>query len=267
MASDPKWSVFQLTLSSELKRRKAANSRYSLRAFARSVGIDASLFSKILKGHIPTVATAERIADGLGIASDERAAFLKSLVDARAEAEAAALPGAKAPEQTREIGADEFQVISRLYHYGLLEMTYLADFSPDPRWIARRLGITKLEAQYAIDRLLRLGLLERRDGTLVKTSKMLATKDKARTGPALIERQKETLKLAALALERVPIERRSANGMTMAIDPAKLPIAKALIIKFAEELCQVLEVGERTALYQLTMHLFPLDSRDDGESS
>ena len=66
---------------------------------------------------------------------------------------------------------------------------------------------------------------------------------------------------AVIALENDPLERRSTTGMTMAIDPSKLPVARKLIEDFMFKLCEVLESGERAALYQLSVSLFSLDGR------
>ena len=47
-----------------------------------------------------------------------------------------------------------------VYHYAILELVRLKEFRPDSRWIARMLGITTDEVNIALNRLIRLGLLE-----------------------------------------------------------------------------------------------------------
>ena len=46
----------------------------------------------------------------------------------------------------QQLQMDTFRVISDWYHFGILELTYLKSFKSDPRWIAKALGITEIEA-------------------------------------------------------------------------------------------------------------------------
>lgn len=68
-------------LTAELIRRKMMNSRYSLRAYARSLGIDATLLSKILSGkNLPSIKTAEKLAMKLKLSEEDQLLFLASLI-------------------------------------------------------------------------------------------------------------------------------------------------------------------------------------------
>jgi hypothetical protein len=46
--------------------------------------------------------------------------------------------------------------------------------------------------------------------------------------------------------------------MTMAVDPGKIPEAKKRILKFARELCEFMEAGKRSRVYELSVSLFPI---------
>jgi uncharacterized protein (TIGR02147 family) len=252
-------------LKAELARRRVVNTRYSLRSFASALNVNAGYLSRVLAGHTHlSVGAAKRICASLNLTAAETKEILASAANA---AEARQLTRAiggiseePRPSATKELETDTYAVISDMHHYAILESTFLADFRPDPRWIAKRLGITALEVEFAIARLLRLGLLKKENGTLKKTDSYLTTKDKSVTNPALKKSQRQILRLARLALDRDQIETRSATGMTMAIDPAKVPLAKQMIQTFMEQLCSVLESGERKEVYQLGVNLFALTS-------
>jgi uncharacterized protein (TIGR02147 family) len=157
------------------------------------------------------------------------------------------------------VSQDDFAVISDLCHYALLELTFADGFDPAPRAIARRLGLTTIEVEQALARLKRLGLIEARGDTLAKTERFVQTADPQLTTPALKAQQREIIARSREALEKQSLERRSHTGMTMCIDPARIPIAKKMINDFMFRLCEVLEGGPRREVYQLSVGLFSLE--------
>jgi uncharacterized protein (TIGR02147 family) len=134
------------------------------------------------------------------------------------------------------------------------------DFVDDPRWIARALGITVSEVNFAIERLIRLGILRAdADGALTRVTKDLSTIGTAATSAAHRRLQAQILQQAQEALETVPVERRDQSTMTMAIDPQLLPRAREMTREFRRGLCAFLQSsGRLTEVYQLSVSLFPL---------
>jgi uncharacterized protein (TIGR02147 family) len=249
----------QTFLKNELGRRQSNNRRYSLRAFADALGLNPGYLSRVLSGQTTmTVGAAKRVVLALRLSDAEAKGLIAGAMRAKQlKAVAKSAPGLDPeapPPRAQEIEADAYAIISDMHHYALLEATFLDDFQADPRWLGRRLGITTLEAQYAVDRLLRLGLLKTDAGT----------KDKGKTTSALKKSQRQILRMALNALESDPIETRSSTGMTMSIDPAKLPLAKQMIQSFMEQLCEFLESGERREVYQLAVNLFGVTGQSSG---
>src|SRR4051812_3095043 len=71
---------YRLSLRSELARRCESNPRYSLRAYARSLQVDAGTLSRLIAGkQIPTEKMARRLLDGLELEPEERARFLATI--------------------------------------------------------------------------------------------------------------------------------------------------------------------------------------------
>ncbi len=144
---------FRLFLQTELARRCARSRQYSLRAFARFLGLDHSTLSQLLRGKRRfTERTVRRCGIRLGL---DEAAVVEFI---RAEA-AAPLPVEDDLRDVRRMASDTAAVLAEWYHYAILELVHLRDFRPDVRWVARVLGITVDEANVAIQRLLYLGLL------------------------------------------------------------------------------------------------------------
>jgi uncharacterized protein (TIGR02147 family) len=250
-------------LRAELNRRLQRNRAYSLRAFAQALRIEAGALSQYLSGkRIPSYKEAQKILNGLELAPNQEQAFFSSLArqhqsrGLKRMSPAFKVAGMEMP--SRELSAELFQAIGDWFHYAILLLTEVETFKPDPRWIARQLGITPLEAKLAMERLRSLELLQDVNGKLRFIDRNITTANKAITTPALKRRQRQILEKAIDSLENDPIELRSMTGMTMAIDPSKLGEAKKLISEFNKKMSGFLENGKRTKVYELQIALFPL---------
>lgn len=251
-------SFYLARLWAEFSGRTERNPRYSLRSFARDLGMNSGSLSQILSGHrIPRPALSAKIATKLNLETAEKRVFINSsasaprLVESTLEQEFTS--------QTASIEQDKFEAIAAWYYSAILESTYLDDFQNSAEWISKRLGITEIEGRSAIDRLKRLGLLKEENGCLRKTSQHLTTFDKAATTTAHRQHQTAFLRLAAESVTSLPVDKRVSSGITMAIDADKLEIARDMIQSFARELCTVLETGKRHSVARLQINLFPID--------
>lgn len=252
-------------LSKEFQRRRLANSRYSLRAFSKSLGVDIGVISRTLSGKRGlSVRLADRIAQKLELSAGERRTFLDSAGQAKLHRDLSRIPHSPALEEEcfYRVANDEFRVIADWYHYAILEMTFVSPRGLTATQIARGLGISAAEARAAVDRLLSVGLLHREGRRLTKTKANITTGDKSVSSVALRRHQRQMLQHALVSLDRDPIEDRNSTSMTMAIDPAKLMTARVRIEKFTEELCRHLEGPKRKRVYQLQVSLFPLQRKE-----
>lgn len=260
---------FQECLNEELARRYEKNPRYSTRAFAKALGVDVASLSRILSGkQIPSYKVCEAIFSKLELSPAEQKKFLASVAaKQKAVGFKRIAPGFKnlemKNEQRRDLTTDVWRIIADWYHGAIMELTFTKDFSSDPKWISQQLGISEVEVKLAIRRLLRLGLLEDKQGVLQKTIEHVSSADKHVTSSAHKRLQKQVLKKAADSLENDDIEVRNMTSMTMAIDPRKIPQAKKMIQNFSRELCAYLESGKRTQVYQLGVCLYPISKKQE----
>jgi uncharacterized protein (TIGR02147 family) len=258
---------YRSLLQEELTRRCERNPRYSLRAFSRALGVDAAALSRILSDKLrPSPRMARVILDALALEPEEASRFLDSVAEAqkRAHLAQARRETAQRPrpeEDPRELDGTSFRVIADWYHYAILELTEVPGFRPSAHWIAAQLGISVAQAKLALERLCDLGLLEDAPEGLRRRQGLVTTADKRTTSPALRTRQRQILDKAIASLEEDPIDERSHTGMTMAIDPSRLELAKKKILAFNRSLCRFLEGGTRTRVYELSIALFPLQKR------
>ncbi len=242
---------FRLFLQSEFRRRRRVNPSYSLRAFARFLGLESSRLSKILHGKRPASAKLiPELGHRLGLRQEQIFHFLAKSKDR---------------PSYQQLSLDLFQTIEDWRHYALLELMKLETFRPHPSWIAKVLQVSLPEVREYIERLERVGLLSTRpewsDLSAGFSTHIISEQE---TTQAHRRTQKEILALAAHALDEVPMEMRDQSSMMMATSHKKLKEAKKRITKFRRELCDFLEdTDQKDSVYQLSISLFPLvqDSR------
>jgi plasmid maintenance system antidote protein VapI len=117
--------VFRHVLREQLRRRQSRNTRYSLRAFARDLGLHHGTLSQLLRGRRPVTPKQIRVLGArLGLDGAEVLACCQAETDATVRA---------------AIGRRAFR--------------------HDSRWIATRTGIPVDEVNAALHRLLRSGAL------------------------------------------------------------------------------------------------------------
>jgi transcriptional regulator with XRE-family HTH domain len=147
-------SDMRLLLRERYRAAKRRNRRFSLRSFARQLGIDHSTLSQVLRGTRPL---SNRAIVALGKSIGLTEAALKACTEGRG----AGVP-ARQMRAVRDFYLDvnTLQLLAAGYHYAILELIQLQSFKTDSRWIAHTLGISVEEVNIAIQRLVRLGLLQ-----------------------------------------------------------------------------------------------------------
>lgn len=259
--------TYTTILAAELSRRMDANPSYSLRSFARALVIAPSALSEILSGkRIPSKKMSEKIIRSLNLSPLEQTQFMVSVAKSKTELGIKRISPSlrqllKSPptmESKNFIDVDLFRVIGDWYHYAILFITETKDFKENPKWIASQLGISEIEVKLAIERLLKLNLLQKKNGKLAIWNKAFTTADKDTSTAALRKHMRQILEKAIFSLENDPMPTRSITAMTMAIDPEKISKAKAMIENFTQELSKYLEGGNKTQVYELNINLFPL---------
>lgn len=255
-------------LKNELIARIQRNSKYSARALARDLGVSSPYLSQILSNKRTL---SEKKA--LGIARDfkwnqAQSSLFVSLVRYQLNKD----PYLK-KQILEEIGfstggnyafydlkLDVFDVVSTWYDFAIVELTSVKNFVSTPKWIANKLGISTVEAETSISRLKRVGLLIVDGGRLKKSKENYGIKDVP--SEAIRSFHDKHLSLAKEALHSQGFAERDFSGITMAIDPRKIPEAKKMIQKCRREIMNLLEMGSKTSVYHLSIELFRLDKKD-----
>lgn len=246
---------FRKFLQSELLHRCQKNPHYSLRAFAKTLNIDHSTLSQILRGKRPiSEKMLISLATFLSLGPLEIDHFKRNLKSSSSE------------HQIRDLSIDSFMIISEWYHDAILELMRIDGFRNDSKWIAKQLGITVSQVNIAVERLLRLELIEVNEAGEWNShaDRTEIGIDTQFTNSALRKYQKQILAMGIEALENISRESRHNISSTVAIDIADLPKAKKLMNEFRRKFSRFLqrETVKPNQIYQLGICFYPLTRKE-----
>ena len=248
------------TLLFQLEELQNKNAAFSMRAYAKRLGISAAALSEILSGKRRVSANlAERLLSRSAIEPEQ----IQKIVRALAEKNGAS----KSPISAYSVlEIEQFKIISDWYHFAILSLIKTRDYRHDSKWIAARLGITHLQAAHAIARLEQLNLLRvLENGKVVRTKSNISTPDGV-ANLSLRKLHSQNLELAKHSLEQDDISLRDFTALSIAIDPELLPKAKELIREILDQFSERLESPKKTEVYKLCVQFFPLSRPINGES-
>lgn len=244
---------FRQYLQQELMNRCAKNPQYSLRSFAKALGIQAPTLSHMMRGTRKiSPMMIKRLSLALGLGPEETLAMISNKDGV--------------PESLMQLTVDNFNLISEWYHFAILELVNSENFQADHKWIARVLGITTSEVNIAVERLIRLGLVEvDEDGQWILQSVNNTTVGHEFTTVAHKKLQKQFLQKATEAIDLIPIELRDQTGMTFSMCIEDMEEVKNRIKAFRRELTNFIERKPvpKDEVYQLSISFFPLSQKTE----
>jgi uncharacterized protein (TIGR02147 family) len=249
-----------------LADRIARNPSYSLRSFARQLGIHHSMLVQVFQHKKRlSVNRAHLIAHRLELKDKEYEYFclLVEVENAKA-AEQKALLLKRLHEisprsEIRDLSVEHFLMIADWYHMPILQMAGTAGFDFQPLTIARRLGISSVEAELAIERLERLELIEKDGvGAYRKTDSRLLAKSVS-PEEALRKFHKQMLQKAIESLSEQTPQEKWIGSETFAFDSRSLSEANQLIEQFFDRMVQLSSRAEKSDhIYHLSTCFFRL---------
>jgi len=265
-------SDFRTYLFEAFQERRARNSAYSLRAFARDLKLSPSRLNDVLKGRYGLSPNAARgIAKKLNLTESEVDQFCNlvmakhSRIQKERKSAAALLEKSKKSLKEKQIDNDQFKLMSDWYHLAILELVGLRDRQHSAQAFSMRLGESEDKIQDAIDRLMRLGLLRKEEGGY--KAQQDYTMINAGLVPSRLVRRfhSQIMSKAMNSVEGHAPETRLLNTLVLAVEKDKLPRAQELINEFKKKFNRELGISENaTDVYALSIQYFSLTQK--GES-
>jgi len=257
---------YQDIIISEFNYRKGANSAYSLRSFARDLGLSPSRLSEIMsrKGEL-SPSSAGLIALKLGLKNKEINVFkslvtLKSKIAGESDKKIALeiLGQSDHAESFRMIDDSTFSLIAEPEHIEILVAMELDQYDGSSAFLSHNLKMSIEHVDACIERLQKAGLVIKSQNHYLPNSGYITTTQDV-PSKALRLSHKLTLKKAMDSLDEVSIELRDITSMTMAIDVDKIPEAKELIKDFRRNLSKLLSKDQKkNQVYNLNVQLYPI---------
>lgn len=253
-------------LSEALNERKAANPSYSLRSFARDLGVTPAQLSHVIKGYRGLgPKTAELVATRLGLESRDQTFFKESLKAKFSPSKSQrALSRSKLGEiasepSTRSLELDLFNTIAQWHHFTLLELIKISSKRKNPVvWFSEKLGMSENEVRVSLGRLERLELITKtKDGYKANQDSIIA--DQGIPTEAVKKFHQQILEKAVVALTFQNRDERYGISAAMPVKVKNLDRAKKLLQKFRTDFAKEIsdhEGGEE--IYSLSLQFFRL---------
>lgn len=235
-------------LNVEFKLRKERNNNYSLRAFAKNIGVQPATLSHVLKRkRQPSESFKKKVYKSLDIPIEQSQNF----------------DNVQKGFNNSNLDMDLFVTMSEWYFDAILELLRVSGFESNVDYVAQKLDLPKGQVRDAVKRLFDLNLIkESPNKTWVETEGNSEILGGESTSVALQKLQIQLLKKAIEAVQNTPKPQREQMSMTMAINEKDLPEVRKRIREFQNELCEYLQRPQRdlNKVYQLTTSFFPLSN-------
>ncbi|MDO9181206.1 MAG: TIGR02147 family protein [Bacteriovorax sp.] len=249
-----------------LDRKKLSYPSYSLRALARDLELSPSYVSALLTGQKPLPEV--RLKDFIKVLDLDDIAIIQ-------------LKNALYPETRKETNSSErlsendkdflnsyrpldkkkYEILNDWYNIAILDLTTCENFESHPSWIAKKLKITQLQVEIAIENLKRLELLIEVDGKLQKKERLLRFPTKM-SQSVIRKFHKQMIKKAYEELdsktEEEEFSKRLITGTTFAVDSKKINLLKEKIQNNLYEVASMASDGPCESVYHFNVQLFPL---------
>ncbi|MDD0851641.1 DUF4423 domain-containing protein [Halobacteriovorax sp. GB3] len=236
-------------LKDEYHLKQRRNELYSLRSFARDLGVSHTLLSLIFKGKRRVTDTfSKKVKDN------------KVLTKKTREVLALGLEREPTPEESfQKLSLEQSEMMSDWIHYAILSLTEIPNFQWNAQWIANRLGTSQNKVKTAMARLKSLDVIEKNSKGQFTQKPLKIVVDNDIAFEAGKKFNKTLLKKASNSMEECDFDKRSISSTTFTLNPKHIPYAISKIKEFRRNLSEELEsMDEQEEVYTLSVQLFPL---------
>ena len=259
-------SQYRSYLKAVLAERQRSNHAYSMRAFARNLGLTQSGVSQVLSGKKNlSQESAHQIAEKLGL-NDRDTEFFCLLVQLETaktailkESILKKLNSLNPKEPVEVLSLEFFRAISDWYHLVIKNMTDIEGLELTPKAIAKRLGITSIEADSALERLLKLELIEPIEGRphRYRQVKNYVIAKAATPNEALRNFHRQMLEKAKDSLTTQTPQEKIIGSETFAFNERHLKEADQITEEYFKKMAALAKgPGKKTQVYHLGVQFF-----------
>lgn len=264
-------SDFRTILLNEFEKRQRARMNYSVRAFARDIGLTPSTLSDLLnKKHGLSLKRANDVARRLKFSDHLRAYFLDLVESQCARTEAKRkharerLKHHAKPIEYKQLTGDALEVFGHWSYVAILAMIDNHNGAITPAQMANSLNL-KLEAvSAALDRLTRLQVIHKSDGRFMRLSENFFVNSTV-PSQAIRRFHKEVMDVAKRAIEEQEISRRKFLTSVLSFDACRVDEARLHIENVHAEFIQKFGTDDHVnSVYAFAIQFFQMDAHAKG---
>lgn len=238
-------------LSQFFNNKRKRNSKYSLRAFARDIGISAGRASEFLSGRsLPGKQLRDRIAEAMKLDKKQRNQ-LNFLVENHVS-----IRKKKSRSESFHLTEKEFTLLPDWKHFAVLNLLNTSNCKPDASWMAERLALTPAMVEDSLKKLCLAGLVAEENG-FYKATHQHITSTTVIPSEALRNYNRQMIEKSLWSLENVPLELRNITSIMMTANPNNLYKLKVLTNEFKQRAAELFGEGEATEVYNICIQIVP----------
>lgn len=261
---------YRSVLEYEFALKNKKNPAYSLRAFARDLGLSPSKLSEILSNKQGlSVTRAISVGNKIGY-RDEKLAWFCNLVEVEHSRSQIGKKNAlkkilkyENGVLTRNISLDQINFPLQWYHLAIRRLTSLSTFKHDTHWVAKKLGLSFEKTQKAINNLIKARLLIQKEDGSIKNLDNISIYSSLMNTKALKRISKSIHLSSFLSLDRCEREYRRQSIHILSIKKADIPQVYEIIKDFEDKLDNLTYKSDKhDEVVSVLISVFPLTQKD-----
>jgi uncharacterized protein (TIGR02147 family) len=251
--------------------KKSGPRGYSFRAFSKAAGFSSPNLLKLVMDGERNLSrdAAQKFAKGLGLTGTAAEYFVtlvefnQAKLDNLKEGLLLQLKKLIPYKNRRNLGEETFQYLSHWIYPVAREMILLKEFRDDPYWISRQLvmDVQVEDISSAIRFLLKGGFIRKDEqGHYQVVDNMISSPDEI-ANLAVRNFHRQMLDQAKQSLEKLGVQEREFNALTLVLPESGLPELKSKIKAFVKEVHEwavhASEAQSNDAIVQVNIQMYP----------
>lgn len=263
-------------LKSTLEEKARINTSYSLRAFAKKLGLSPGGLSLVLnRKKRLSLERAYEIAGALELNAEETEYFLALIQMEGAKSEALKLqyldrvkelnPHISGSQNLKKtlLGLEHFKLISDWYGLAILELISGVKGKWDAKSISKKLKLTKIEVEVMLERLVKLEIIKEVDGSFKRNVDTLMIESHV-PSEALRSYYEGVHEQSLKTIRTQGPAEKVIGAQVFAFDPSQMEEVRELTNNFLDQLNDLALKGKnKTEVYQAITNIFKISHQEN----
>ncbi len=248
---------------------KKKTSRFSYREFSRCAGFSSPVFIKLLiegKANLRK-SSITKVCKAIGLKKEERRYFRDLVLFGQAkniDEKMRFLNQLKSSQGSLTIKSltnEQFEYFSKWYHPIIKELLDIAVFDGDYKALGEMVNppISEREAKRSVRLLIKLGLVQEKDGEYSASHKFVTTEGLTMGTLAVRSVQKKMANLGGESVDTVPKDKRDVSGVSVSINSGSIDKIREELARCRRRIMEIAKADEKCdSVCRVNLHMFPV---------